>query len=65
MILGESLSGKTYFIATVANTLIEAEKIYITPPSNQRFDARDIHKALQNVFDNGGAGVGLFFEKYN
>ncbi|HHH49372.1 MAG TPA: amino acid permease, partial [Saprospiraceae bacterium] len=59
MILGESLSGKTYFIESISNTIIKGEKVFINPPLKQHFDASDIRKALQNTFAKKGSAESI------
>jgi solute carrier family 12 sodium/potassium/chloride transporter 2 len=54
IIIGTSLSGKTFFTETVAKTLVKTEKYYINPPSKQKFDATDLHKAFQKTFSKAG-----------
>lgn len=54
IVIGSSLSGKTFFTETVAKTLLKTEKYYINPPSKQKFDASDLHKAFQKTFSKAG-----------
>ncbi|MEN8139136.1 MAG: amino acid permease [Bacteroidota bacterium] len=54
MVVGESLSGKTYFSETVAKTLMKGERHTITPPLKQKFDINDMHQAFQKTFSKSG-----------
>jgi len=49
MILGESSSGKSYFVDSITETLIAGSKVMLTPPKKQNFDVNDVHLAFQNV----------------
>lgn len=54
MILGTSLSGKTYFVETISNSLLIGEKYYFVPVGKQKYNAKDIDAAFQNVFGKSG-----------
>ena len=59
MIIGESLSGKTFFIENISNSLITGEKVFVNPPVKQSFDASDIRRALQNSFGKKGSAESI------
>ncbi len=49
LILGESSSGKSYFVDSITETLIAGSKVLLTPPKKQNYDVNDVHLAFQNV----------------
>lgn len=54
MIIGESMSGKSYFTETISDNLLKGEKVYIDPPEKQNFDLNDMHLAFQKAFNKSG-----------
>ena len=50
IILGESQSGKSFFIESTANK-IGKEKVYISKPAKQRFKKQDVILAFQSAFN--------------
>ncbi|NNE68604.1 MAG: hypothetical protein HKN33_18710, partial [Pyrinomonadaceae bacterium] len=54
MVVGESLSGRTYFTEAVARSLLRGERVHINPPSKQNFDVNDMHFAFQLAFERSG-----------
>ncbi|MDC0230700.1 amino acid permease [Aureispira] len=54
LIVGEALSGKTFFTETVAKSLVKTDKYYINPSSKQKFDINDLHLAFQKTFSRKG-----------
>jgi len=59
MIIGESLSGKTYLSESIAKILGDFEKFDINPPTNQDFTANDVHAAFQKVFSKKGTSLAI------
>ncbi len=54
IVLGESLSGKTFFTETVAKTFLNGDIIQIKPPQKQSFHENDLHFAFQKSFSRSG-----------
>jgi amino acid transporter len=54
MIIGDSLSGKTYFSENLAKTLTGLEKYDVNPPENQSYTSNDLHDAFRKIFDKKG-----------
>jgi len=54
MVLAESSAGKTYFVESVANTLMKGEKIYIRPPVEQSYTLNDVDSAFEDAFSSSG-----------
>ena len=50
IILGESQSGKSFFIESTANT-IGKEKVYVSKPAKQKFKKEDVVLAFQSAFN--------------
>ena len=59
MIVGESLSGKSYFSETIAKTMMQGERYTINPPQKQKFDINDMHKAFQTSFNKSGTSESI------
>ena len=59
LVLGESYSGKSYFLETASNLLGDCEKVYLKPPVKQNFDVNDVHLAFQNAFGKSGTAEAI------
>ena len=59
MVLGSSLSGKTYFLETIAGHQLKGEKYYISPFGKQNYTAKDIDHAIQNAFGKKGSASAI------
>jgi hypothetical protein len=57
MIIGESMSGKTYLSEGIAKTLYDLEKYDVNPPENQSYTGNDLHIAFQKLFGKKGTGL--------
>ena len=54
LILGESLSGKTYFSERLSKSIKKLESYIINPPNRQKYDINDLHLAFQKTFNKSG-----------
>ncbi len=54
MIIGESMSGKSFLTESISNLLLQGEKVFIDPPEKQNFDVNDVHLAFQKIFNKSG-----------
>ena len=54
LVLGDSLSGKSFFTESLVKSLKKVEKHQINPPSKQKFDTNDLHQAFQKTFNKSG-----------
>ncbi len=54
MIIGETMSGKSYLTETISNLILQGEKVYIDPPEKQNYDVNDVHLAFQKIFNKSG-----------
>lgn len=59
MILGESSVGKTFFMESITETMLKAKKVYLTPPKNQKYKAKDIHLAFQQAYNKKGTAESI------
>jgi solute carrier family 12 sodium/potassium/chloride transporter 2 len=59
IVIGEAMSGKTFFTETVAKALLKVEKYYINPPSKQKFNKDDIHAAFRKTFNKKGTAESI------
>jgi hypothetical protein len=54
IVLGESLTGKTFFTESLSKSLNEVEEYQINPPKKQNYDINDLHQAFQKTFNKSG-----------
>ncbi len=59
IVLGESLSGKSFYTETIAKTFLKGQIVQINPPPKQNFDVNDIHFAFQKFFDRKGTAESI------
>lgn len=59
VVLGESFSGKSYFLETVSKNLLKGEIVYINKPTVQKFDGSDIDRAFQQAFNMKGSAEAI------
>jgi amino acid transporter len=59
MIIGDALSGKTYFSESLVKTLSDAERFDVNPPENQSFSGNDLDLAFQKVFAKNGTSLSI------
>ncbi len=54
LVLGEAMSGKSFFIESISATHLKRSKTYISTPEQQSFDKEDVNTAIQNGFGMNG-----------
>lgn len=59
IVLGESLSGKTYFTETIAKTFLNGKIVHVNPPPKQNYNANDVHFAFQKSFNRTGTAKSI------
>lgn len=59
MVIGSSLSGKTYCSESIAKMLPEVDKFDVNPPEKQFFTSDDIDLAFQKIFGKKGTGLSI------
>jgi len=59
MIVGRSLSGKTFLSDALARTPENSIKHDINPPSNQQYTAKDLHFVFQKIFNKKGTALSI------
>jgi len=60
MLIGNSLSGKTYCSESIAKMLSEVDKFDVNPPEKQFFTGDDIDLSFQKIFGKNGHGFKYF-----
>jgi hypothetical protein len=59
MIIGDSLSGKSYFSESIAKMLENLEKFDVNPPGNQSYTSNDLDAAFQKIFAKKGTSLNI------